>query len=450
MYIDKLDEIHCRLKNISGQFSGILRNYLVYKNGINGDNNLNIVTGSLPPYTKLFINPNHDMSYHISGYGKSYKECMQRFMGEAIERFAGVTSHIYCSNKIFKAAYSDIPVEDKKLPIDVFNFLKDCQLREMHRINNVYWDHGLSSNDVIHWVSVPNFLDDGNKTVLPASIFFQGYTNDGIFTPAFSTGTACHENIFKAMKSSLIEYIQIDAFIKSFYSSRKQTRISFDTLPDNLKKSIREVMGKMYDKYDIVIINFTNDAVIKIPIVGVYLIAKNNHTFPSISFGVQGDFSLDNAIYRGIQEAMAVHEMANNTRIVSPQIFKNTHKVDKFFDLDSNINFYADPLNFTLNKENILQRIGSEESYKSVKKSNICTSEDTKSQLKWLQRKLKEKVKVVGYLDITPPYLKEKNIKVIRTCIPELQHMNFPSFPYQNHPRYKEEVDHVFMLHPMA
>ena len=58
-----------KLSRISGIQSGIIFNFRIFNKGIDDMGGLNIVTGGMPEYTKLLISPDHDMSYHISGYG---------------------------------------------------------------------------------------------------------------------------------------------------------------------------------------------------------------------------------------------------------------------------------------------------------------------------------------------------------------------------------------------
>ena len=52
--------------------------------------------------------------------------------------------------------------------------------------------------------------------------------------------------------------------------------------------------------------------------------------------------------------------------------------------------------------------------------------------------KLKKKSTYGVYLDITPPEVRDKGWKIVRTFFPELVQMCLPSFPYSNHPRIKE------------
>lgn len=441
-----------RFNKISGQYTGILKNFMIYKSGIRDDNNLNIVTGELPQYTKLIVNYSHNMNYHISGYGASFDESIQRFMGESIERYAGVTSHVYNKGVIFNDTYKNAIKKGKSLPINSFNFLKDDQLKKIKSYNNDFWSRGLNEKDVIGWVKVPNLLKD-EKVILPASLFFPGYLNDGVFTPAFSTGTACHEDIFRALNSAIIEYIQIDAFINAFYDASDQKEIVFNTLPNDLKEQIKNIMGDSLEKYNLKIIDYSENAVLKLPTVGVYLIAKDNNTFPSITFGVQSDFSPQNAIFRGIQESMAVKEMTSNMLISDPTIFENlkNKEKDSFVDLDSNVAFYADINNYEKNKSDINNRIKIKETYEEFADYNKESSRlvGVKEKLMWLKTMLSKKVSIVGYLDITPPFIEDHNFKVIRVCIPELEHMNFPGYPYKNHSRYKESIKNVFYINPL-
>ena len=69
LFCDRANYLDKKFHAISGMYSGIIRDFCVYNKGISGLGGLNIITGGMPNYTKITIAEDHDMSYHISGYG---------------------------------------------------------------------------------------------------------------------------------------------------------------------------------------------------------------------------------------------------------------------------------------------------------------------------------------------------------------------------------------------
>lgn len=431
-----------KFNEIAGFNTGIVRNFSVYEKAIEGQSGLNIVTGSMPPYTKLTISPEHDMSYHISGYGLSLEEAYIRFIGESTERYASVISHSYLKDFIIKGSYESLSKDYKHImEPEGHLFLTDGQLEKMSTFNEEYKKKNTVNTDSLSWVLANSIKYPGEKVLVPASQFFVGFTEDGFTTPSFTTGCACHETIVKAMINSIIEYVQIDAFMYHWYTNASKTIVKMDDAPDRLKLALKKSLGDHQEKYEILIIDYSDVAKVNVPIVGVFIISKKDNNFPAISFGVQGGLDLETTIYRGVQEALAVLEMNTFVPFNNPNFLHEARNPENpYFDLDTNVSYFGLPEKQQENYNHIMKHVKKTISYKQLKEKMPNLSNYTDSdKFNWLCKSLSDFSELACYLDITPPNLASKELNVSRVFIPELMHMSFPKFPYLAHERFKGE-----------
>ena len=249
-------------------------------------------------------------------------------------------------------------------------------------------------------------------------------------TPSFSTGTAAHRTIPKALLSAIVEYIQIDAFVLSWYTEQKCDRIQIDD-PVILNTLEKVGLGKN-SPYEIVPLYITLPD-LDLPSVMVILRRKDKKT-PAFILGVQGDMNIRNAVLRGIFEAAAIISMVVYNTIYDPKkvIFSNTESA--FADLDTNVLYYGTPIHDDVIDDILQKLIGKTKPLSFFETNNMSTE----LQLSYLLNELKKVSKFAVYLDLTPPELYRKNWCVMRTLIPELCGMCFPGFPFKDHPRIKQ------------
>lgn len=433
-----------KMSRIAGLQSGLIFNFRVYNKGTDDLAGLKIVTGGMPEYTKLLISPEHEMSYHISGYGNLFEEADIRFLGESVERYAGIVSHKlqaprirYCSRAELLAA------GEKVMPLSLTATLTEEQLQKMSKFNPLYRVARYTDEEQLHFVQAMSIHDFNQSVWVPASTFFIGFTEDQLQMPSFTTGTACHEDIYRAFSNALIEYIQIDAFMLHWYTDLPQQQIPFETLPQHLREAIQRSMGDNAERYEILYVNYADQALVNIPIVGVFILARDESAYPRIAFGVQGGLDVEHTIYRGTQEALAVLEMSTYVPVNNPEIIELAQNPDNnFFDLDSNVAFYALPDREEEKRSYIFRHITESISYDDYVAS-FDLPQGAKGQAKYVQglRYLLENVRKVSeygcFLDITPPNVADPTMHVMRVYLPELMPMAFPCFPYALHPRYE-------------
>ena len=428
-----------KVKNLSGRYSGLLTNNVFYFQGSNVASKLNVCTALLPNFEKYVISPNAEISYHLSGYGYSFNDSLVRLGGESVERAAGVLAQKYLANRIFESSYLEVceNAVDKK-------YLMPYTVNQLKRINNIRDDFRSSAFDVkekLLWIRTKSLYSPKNEVIVPANDFLFGMPGKDVPFLSVSTGTAAHVTWEKALTNSIIEYIQIDSFTSTWYSNKKVSGIYLDELRDEkLKEKITNLMGNLTKKYDVLILNYSEFAIIPVYIFGVFIISKSGHNIPAISFGLQGGLEVNNTVYRAFCEYLENKEMSESNYINFPK-FEDVD-MEKIVDFDKNVAFFANPNNYKKNKKIILSKTIFCNPHILLERKKHITS------LRELLISLKHVAPKASFLDITPPYV--NNYRVARVFIPELLAMTFPSFPQLNHPRLKnEDTNYEFYIHPM-
>ena len=222
------------LRAINGSHTGILKSLVAPVTKIHKEPFLKSVTGSMPHYHRFILgDPEKDMNYHLSGYGRFYQEALIKFNGESVERYAGVTSSSYASTNIVYASYDEMCKKGPTMPLEYINIFSPEQQKQMNQLMPRYSPVHLRSDQTIAWVKGHSLVYPGEAIWVPRQQFFVGYEhfegdNDPVFVPSFSTGTAAHKTTKKAMINAITEYLQIDAFIMSWYLMRKSPKVVID------------------------------------------------------------------------------------------------------------------------------------------------------------------------------------------------------------------------------
>lgn len=423
-------------RHMGGGQSGILQGIIAPMVKIPPEPYLRSMTGSMPNYHKLTFNdPTKDVQYHIAGYGIYNEEAIIRFMGESVERYAPIVTESLFKAKAVYASYKEMQKKGLVLPLEYINIFSAEQQVRMHQMMPSYSERHITEDDVISWISCPSLIYPGKNVWVPLQLMFVGYVKNESkkemwVTPSFSTGTAAHRTIQKALLNAIVEYIQIDAFVLSWYTERKSIRIQID---DPIILNILEKVGLGENSpYEIVPLYITLPD-LYLPSVMVILRRKDKK-IPAFILGVQGDMNIRNAVLRGIFEATAIISMNVYNTIYDPKkvIFANTESA--FADLDTNVLYYGTPIH-----DDVIDGILHKMTGKTVPLSFFeSSSKSTTLQLSHLLNELKKISEFAVYLDLTPPELYGKNWNVMRTFIPELCGMCFPGFPFKEHPRMKQ------------
>ena len=198
---------------ISPSFTSILSLNTVNVGGLQ----IKSLTGQMPGYHRVLLDPDLDLQYHLAGYGLYYEEALIRYIGEGIERSSSISSYHAICDKIVFATHRDIEKTGPVVPLEYLDIFGDSDLRKLGADQDKNWKR-LTAEDVVGWIQCHSLVRRGRKIWVPAQMLFMGHKlhrekGEARVLPCFSTGTAAHSTFQDALCNALLEVIQIDALI---------------------------------------------------------------------------------------------------------------------------------------------------------------------------------------------------------------------------------------------
>lgn len=415
-----------RYRFLGGNQTGIMPGFFVSVADIPGEPQMRAMTATMPHYHRLIMNdPHMQVQYHLSGYGLYNEEAMIKLMGESVERYAAMTAI-----RMFDFRYASrrsLSQEGACMPLSLLGILDPAQQQTLAGRLHRYSERPPEEDDIIAWVRCPSLVRPGEDVWVPAQLFFLGFTTDAqhsdlLYTPSFSTGTAAHVSLDRALRNALVEAVQIDSFILNWYTSTPAPQVEVDD-PDALRVLDSLGIGTEYDLKA----SYLTRPELPLPTIGAFLLRKTE-ALPLISFGVQGDGNPRAALLRGAMESAAILGLGMYSAIFDTTTVHAAMNSSPYLDLDTNVLFYASPQDAAAKRDIVAQRFSG-----SVKLGEIPPLDG--DGLPDLIRMVAGVSEWACYLDITPPELAGTDWKVVRVLIPELLSMCLPGLPPKAHPR---------------
>lgn len=425
-----------RFHALGGTQTGILPGPLLQSPFISGRPwNWNF-TAEMPHYHRvLFNDPNMQMDYHLAGYGPSAPEAVIRLIGEAVERYAGLTGAFLMSDRVrFESRRQLCRESDKVMPLDLLSILAPEQSKTMAQMNHKFLDRPMNEDDPLGWLKCASLVRPGEDVWIPAQLVLLGYpgiapADELLTTPVFSTGTASHTTTLAALENALTEIIQIDGMMLYWYGARKARRVIVD---DDAVLSLFDGFGIGEGKpFDAHVYEITSPD-LPLPSFAAYILGDDPSTPPVMTFGVQAGHDPRRSVARAVQEAMAIHGLVNVRAVFEAELMPEILKMQNFMDLETNVLKYAvEPFDPTI----LSSRASGE-----VKLSELGVGEDAPAvdRVRGLVEMIDTVSEWATYCDITPPELEGTDWTVIRAVVPELISMSLPSLPPKAHPRFAQ------------
>lgn len=417
---DNFEQIYKIFQNISGSHSGIINNKIYQISSSNEDVAYCAMTADFPQYGRI-LGYKNDTTYHLSGYGCNREEALIRLIGECIERYSVVYAYEFLKSMIIYSSYDKL----KKSKKNVMNL---NYLNVYESTNNPYVKY-IESNQIIGWIKLHDVLN-GGYIHIPAQMFFLSYFNDKkIFCEhrmyfSVSTGTATHTSYKRSLENALIEYLQIDSFMLSWYS--KNAKMAEVILDEKFNKFLEE-KKLVSSKHELLVLDMTLDK--PIPVFGVFIIGKD---YPYLSFGIQAGKDPYHTLYRAILEASTILQYNYSSYIYDKDKYELGHKKEnKFLDLDSNVVFWASDIKLKDRLAFLRSKIDNKIHLSDIETSDL-------EPLDLCLNYCKKNNYDIGCLDITCSELAMNEWNTVRCIIPQLLPMCLPGIPFENHPRMKE------------
>jgi thiazole/oxazole-forming peptide maturase SagD family component len=423
-----------RYARIGGNQGGILPGMLVSVAAVEGEPYLRSATAAMPQYHRLAMNdPHMQMQYHLAGYGSTNEEALTRLTGESVERYAAMMAMPLFEHRVEYASYRSLSSRHRCLPLELLGIFDAAQQQRLSTMLHRYSPQLPTEDDVIAWIACPSLTRPGEDVYLPAQLVFLGFRSseqygDKLFTPSFSTGTAAHVSLDKALLGALVEAVQIDAFILNWYTDAKAPVIELDAEA----RALLPAAGLEPDGPYQVRASCLTRPELPLPNVGVTLV-RRDRKLPHIAFGLQADLDPRQALLRGAAEATAILGIGMYSTIFDLPHVHFAQTGSAYTDLDTNVLLFAVPKDAEQKLAVVESRTQGRVDFASIP----SYAADDESAIRRLLAEIARVSEWAGYLDITPPELADTPWKVVRVLIPELLSMCLPGFPVHGHPRMR-------------
>ena len=370
--------------------------------------------------------------YHVGGMGVFRNEALIKALGESAERYSQLISHFAIQGRYPTAFCSYSELASRKETLISKDFLDLFTAEQLNRPGFIF--DRFTPDKPISWLQIRS-ITDGQLYWIPHQLLLVGYNvqrqkQEPWLSAAVTTGTAVHIDQPRAIRSALLELIQIDSAMGHWYGNSSALEIQFDQrtifLERLLKKhsSPRGVEPRFYWLPNCDLLGAVVACVLHQP----------NKT-PRIVVGLGSDTNLAEAMYKSYLEAVGILALARLglLREKYQNSTKNVLNEENMFDLDSNVNFYAKGGGFERIQQKFLLA-------KKTKASDLPLDlpGDATDQVKQLVAPFTETQKSLFFVDLTSCELKELNLSSARLWTPELLSLCLPSAVPSHHPRFRK------------
>lgn len=260
-----------------------------------------------------------------------------------------------------------------------------------------------SKNDVYRWVNAVNHLT-GSKILVPAQLVYISklFSSEPEIAPEqITTGAALGGSIKKTFESGFLEVVERDAFMLSYLTKRKLTKVN------HFPGSIDNMINYLKRYYlDVFVFDITTD--LQIPVFMTIVVDKRGFG-PGISVGLKSGFDIEHVIFGSIMEAIQPRRQARFNKDTTTNFkFPKEQEVDSM----QARYFYWYPTGMIKNLNFML---------KCKKIVNFNNLSNYVSSVEEGVRQLKDREYHIFYVDMTLNEIKKAGFVAGKVLIPELQ-----------------------------
>ncbi len=365
--------------------------------------------------------------YHIAGTGMTYEEAVIGVLAETIERYAHYISLAGEHQKVVTASCHSMTTNSRVLMPENLQYFSDSQLAR-----SGFPFSRLNSDMAIGWVSAKSLLD-GLIYWIPAQLALVGYRrqpNEPQYMSGVTTGTAAHTRLDHALRSALLELIQIDAAMGNWYGNQSPVLIKLNNSTNTRTQTVEELIGRHLHRYGPVPRFYWLPSP-DLPGLTIACVIESQEV-PKFAVGLGCDLRLTRAIYKAFLEGAAVAQLAKVT--LFHQAMEDIPTItdpSQIYDLDSNVAYYA-----VENHEAFQAKFGDSP---SVTPSGLPPDMDLdiKGDLSHLVESFGDTGKKLVFLDLTTTDIRDLGFYVIRVWSPDTISLPLPSAPPVMHSRFQ-------------
>lgn len=351
-------------------------------------------------------------SLSVGGKGETLREVVATGVGETIERFAMTFPSIDARTT---ASYDELAA-DYDLPDPAyFQYFSES---ERERLGDHYYHlDDFDPSEEREWLFGTNLIS-GERACLPAGIVPHTRTEDRRpIRPGTTSGVCCHETYERALLGSIYEYVERDAFMRTWYTRTPPTRLDVDGLDS----------GNATYEYHL----YEYDVGVDLPTVGC--LGQKRDGSRSFVCGGAGS-SIETAVRDTLCEAT---QCFNSVVSESPAGDADSQEIDPatITTMDGNVTYYDDmdglgELAFLLEGPERERELSEPRAF-----------ERPEAELDHVVDVLEREAVTPVALDITPPAISDMGLVVTRVVVPELVPLTLPSFPVDAHPELAGRIE---------
>lgn len=369
-------------------------------------NNLEeIVPGNSPP--------------NVAGTGKSMRkrQSYAGALGEFVERYS-----LYWpdESRWIRSTHADLDAGDEAVPLEYLE-LRDSYDGYTNRTPMT------ADKDVI-W-EVGTDLLSGEQIPVPADFVWFSLPDE--YQPSFpstSNGVAYHNSRRDAVERALYEYIERDAFVRTWYSRTSPKQLSLEKFPE-----LQRIKQDRFDTDYVTYYLFEYETGLDLPIVGCAAVDCRDQC-PKFVLGSGAAAKYRPAIRDALVEAAQCY--LTQKRLHTSEVSFDDIDIKNVRDFDDNITYYSNPDNF--------------EEVSFFLSGETKTPSPTDRPIHGLEAalaRLEEAEMTAVAFDTTTPDIRELGGAVARVYVPELVELPPPSLPPRTHPELRS-YDVTDRAHP--
>jgi thiazole/oxazole-forming peptide maturase SagD family component len=368
----------------------------------------------------------------IAGIADSYDRAMTAVLAETLERYAlhaayaGVqqAGNPGAARAVLTARYRDLAGHGKLLVPEDLRYFSDHQLRTPG-----FPFTAVSADTPIGWLSARS-LRNGALAWLPAQsalLAYAGRADEPKFTFGVSTGTAAHTSLPQALRHAILELIQTDAAMGTWFGTTTPVPVRLDD--GDRTRTVWRVIARRLRRYGPVPRFYWLPSP-DLPAITVACVLDSPQ-IPRFAVGLGCHQRLDRALYKAFLESVAVAKLAT-VLAVGRAADEGAAQIDpaRIFELDSNVAYYA-----TAERAAWSARFGSEPGV-DPRELPPDTTAGPDDDLRDLVHAITDTGKELVCLDLTAEDVREVGFRVVRVWSPDLLALSPPSAPPAAHPRF--------------
>lgn len=353
------------------------------------------------------------MPVTASGKGRTVREGVVSGVGEAIERYC-MTCPAYEDRTT--ASYDDLSAEYDLPDPEYLRYFSDA---ERERIAEHYKRlDDFDPSEEREWLFGTNLVT-GERTCLPSGVLTRARNEEKPpLVPVTTNGMCCHETYERATLGSIFEFVERDAFMRTWYTRTPPTRLEIDGL---------ETRNEAYEYH-----LFEYDVGVDLPLVGC--LGQQQDGNGSFVCGGAGP-DIETAVRDSLCEATQCFESTVHRGDSTEAETREEIDPAKIANLEDNVAYYNDTdglgeLAFLLDGPELEKEL-----------ADRRRDENPSTELERVVDVLENEGVTPIAFDLTPPAIADIGLVVTRVFIPELVPLSLPSFPFDAHPKLEDRIE---------